>query len=254
MSRLFKVLGFALTVVTLGIVSILAASCGSSGTQYRVFNAMSNPNPNPPNFDVTINGAIVTPAGGLAFQAVQPSSGYSGVGSGNATVAVYVAGQAGTAGAQPLVSSSVSMSGSNQYTLVLMGNAPSGGLTPWVVQAFQDNNTLPANGDIEIRVINAAPSLPGAVNIYIVPPPGSIVDATPTFTGLAYGQPSQSQGSEYATIPGGTYFVVVTTSEGTPLLKPFSFSQTDGIYTMMLTDYQNGFTFYPQPIPLTDMQ
>ena len=254
MSRLFKALSLTLSVLTLSIVSVLAASCGSSGTQYRIFNAMSNPNATF-NFDVTINGAIVTPVGGMGFQYVQPSKGYSSISSGSDTVAVYQAGQAGTAGATALASASGNLSGSNQYTIVLMGNSPTGGPpNGWTAQAFPDNNTLPAAGNVEFRVINAAPSLPGAVNIYIVPTE-SIAGATPTFTGVAYGQPSQ-QPTEYATLPTGSYWVYVTTPQGTPLFPPYNFPSgaTTGIYTFMLTDTQNGFTFFEQPIPLTDMQ
>lgn len=251
MSRLFKALSLALSVLILSIVSILVASCGSNGTQYRIFNAMSNPNATY-NFDVAINGAIVTSPGGLGFQFRQPSSGYASISSGNDTVAVYQAGQAGLPGAQPIASFSVNLNSSTQYTIVLMGNSPTGGPTPWVAQAFPDNNALPAAGDVEFRVINAAPSLPGAVNIYIVPTQ-SISGAQPTFTNVAYGQPSQ-QPSEYATLPGGQYFVFVTTSQGTPLFPAYGYNVTSGIYTIMLTDVQNGFTFYQQPIVLTDMQ
>jgi len=253
MSRLFKALSLALSVLTLSIVSILAASCGSSGIQYRIFNAMSNPNATF-NFDVTINGAIVTPAGGMGFGFIQPSKGYASISSGSDTVAVFQAGQAGLPGAQPIVSSSLNLSGATQYTIVLMGNSPTGPPpNAWVAQAFPDNNALPATGNVEFRVINAAPSLPGAVNVYIVPT-ASISGATPTFTGVAYGQPSQ-QPTEYVTlpVPGSVYYIFVTTAQGTPLFfqsYPFTF----GIYTIVLTDVQNGFTFSTQPTVLTDIQ
>jgi hypothetical protein len=249
MPRLFKALSLALAIGAFSVLSIVAASCGSSGTQYRVFNAMSNPNAQFA-FDVTVNGALVTPVSGLGFRSVQPSSGYSGIGSGSNTIAVFQVGTATTSGADPLVSSTLSLSGSNQYTVVLMGNSQSG-LTPWVAQAFPDDNTLPPSGDIEFRVINAAPSLPGAVNIYIVPTL-SISGATPTFTGVAYGQPSQTP-TKYVTLPAGQYFVFVTTASGTPLFEQ-GFIETSGIYTLVLTDVQDGFTFLTQPFLLTDVQ
>jgi hypothetical protein len=254
MPRLFKALSLALAIGALGLLGIFAASCGSGSTQYRVFNAMSNPDA-PFAFDVTVNGGLVTPAGGLGFGSVQPSKGYSGISSSSDTIAVYQVGTATTSGADPLVTSTLSLSGSNQYTVVLMGNSKTGGPTTggWAAQAFPDDNTLPPSGDIKFRVINAAPSLPGAVNIYIVPTL-SISGATPTFTGVAYGQPSQTP-TEYATLPGGQYFVYVTTSAGTPLFpKPASYNETTGIFTLVLTDVQDGFTFYTVPWLLTDVQ
>jgi hypothetical protein len=251
MSRPFKALSLALAIAALGLLAIFAASCGSSSTQYRVFNAMSNPNATFA-FDVTVNGGLVTPVGGLGFGSSQPSKGYSGISSGSNTINVYQVGTATTSGADPLVTSTLSLS-SNQNTVVLMGNSQTGGPTAWAAQAFPDNNALPPSGDIEFRVINAAPSLPGAVNIYIVPTP-SISGATPTFTGVAYGQPSQTP-TEYATLPGGQYFVYVTTSTGTPLFpKPASYNETTGIFTLVLTDVQDGFTFYTVPWLLTDVQ
>ena len=249
MSRLFKALSLALAIAALGLLGIFAASCGSSSTQYRVFNAMSNPNATFA-FDVTVNGGLVTPVGGLGFGSSQPSKGYSGISSGSDTIAVYQVGTATTSGADPLVSSALSLSGSNQYTVVLMGNSKSG-VTPWVAQPFPDNNALPPSGDIEFRVINAAPNLPSPVNIYIVPTL-SISGATPTFTGVAYGQPSQTP-TEYATLPAGQYYVFVTTSSGTPLFEQ-GYNETHGIFTLVLTDVQDGFTFYTQPWLLTDVQ
>src|ERR1039458_3273839 len=254
MSRLFKALSLALAIAALGLLGIFAASCGSSSTQYRVFNAMSNPNATFA-FDVTVNGGLVTPVGGLGFGSSQPSKGYSGISSGSDTIAVYQVGTATTSGADPLVTSTLSLSGSNQYTVVLMGNsqkAPPLNLD-WAAQAFPDNNALPPSGDIKFRVINAAPTLPSPVNIYIVPTL-SISGATPTFTGVAYGQPSQTP-TEYATLPGGQYFVYVTTSTGAPLFPaPASYNETSGIFTLVLTDVQDGFTFYTQPWLLTDVQ
>jgi hypothetical protein len=250
MSRLFKALSLALAIVALGVLSIVAASCGSSSTQYRVFNAMSNPNATFA-FDVTVNGGLVTPVGGLGFGSSQPSKGYSGISSGSNTIKVYQVGTATTSGADPLVTSTLSLSGSNPYTVVLMGNSLTAGPTGWAAQAFPDNNALPPSGDIEFRVINAAPSLPGAVNIYIVPTL-SISGATPTFTGVAYGQPSQTP-TEYATLPAGQYYVFVTTSSGTPLFEQ-GYNETHGIFTLVLTDVQDGFTFYTVPWLLTDVQ
>ncbi len=250
MFRLFKTLFPALAIGALSVLTIFIPGCGSDDTQYRIFNAMSNPSATF-NFDVTVNGGLVSPAGGLGFGSVQPSTNYAGISPGGASIGVYQVGTALTSSADPLVSSALSLSASTQYTVVLMGNSKSG-LTPWVAQPFPDNNTPPPNGDIEFRAINAAPSLPGPVNIYIVPTM-SIVGATPTFTGVAYGQPSQTP-TEYATLPGGQYFVYVTTSTGVPLFRPASYSQTSGIYTLILTDVQDGFTFYTQPYLLTDVQ
>jgi len=254
MSRLLKMLSLALAVVSLGIL-MMVAGCGSSGTQYRVFNAMSNPSATF-NFDVTVNGAIVTPTGGLAFGSVQPASGYSGISSGSDSVAVYQAGTAGTAGAVPLVTSTLSLGGSTQYTIVLEGNlGASGAAFPWVAQNFPDNNTLPTNGNIEFRVIHAAPTLPKAVDIYLEGSEGSLVGLTPTFSSVAYGQTSQ-QPSEYVTLPAGTWWLyVVTAGAKTPLFPAYSYSPSTGsISTLVLTDNQSGNIWsYPAYI-LTDAQ
>lgn len=248
MSRLFKALSLALAVVTLSILSIVAASCGSGGPQYRVYNALSNPNATF-NFDVTINGSYVSPTGGMGFGTYQPGGGgYKGISSGSDTIEVYETGTTSPA----FIDSALNLSGSTQYTVVLMGNTT---LEPWVAQPFADNNTLPETGDIEFRLINAAPSLAfgtTGVDIYLLPSDTGIQPGqAPTFSSVTYGQPSG-----YATLPVGTYYLYVTESGSrTPLFPAYPYTPGSGsISTFVMTDNQPGNTWlYPVTL-LTDVE
>ena len=67
-----------------------------------------------------------------------------------------------------------------------------------------DNNGAPSSGNIQMRVINASPTL-GTADVYIVTSGTSIAGLTPTFSNLAY-----QAASDYQSLAAGSYQVIFT--------------------------------------------
>jgi len=174
MSRVFKVLPFALAVIAFGI---LAASCGNGNAHYRVVNTVANTTSfNSGGFDITINGSVVWP--GVPFPATEPTSTgkYQSASGGTDTLGVYQAGQGGQTGATPLFTSALNLSGGTDYTVVLGGNSTASGATyPLATQVISDLNPTPTAGDAGVRIIDASPYLTGldptGVDVFVLPPP-----------------------------------------------------------------------------------
>ncbi len=185
MSRVLKVLSFALAVVAFGA---FAASCGSGNAQYRVVNAI----PNTTTFDtsgfaVYMNGASIFPD--VMFTDAEPSSSgkYQSVSGGSTTLDLYTQSEAGQTGATPLINSALSLGGGTQYTVVLAGNSTAQGATyPLGAQVITDTNPTPTSGDAGLRIIDTSLAL-GAVDIYAVPT-GTACCPSPTkiASGLVY--------------------------------------------------------------------
>jgi Domain of unknown function (DUF4397) len=184
MSRLLKVLCFALAVVAMGA---FAASCGSSKAQYRVVNAI----PNTTTFDaqgfaVYMNGTGVLT--NFAFKSTSSSGGkYLSVSGGSDTLDVYPQSQAGQTGATAVINSALNLHGGTQYTVILAGNSTASGATyPLVAQVITDNNPTPTSGDAGLRIIDTSLVL-GAVDIYAVPTGTACCpSATKIASGLVY--------------------------------------------------------------------
>jgi hypothetical protein len=199
MFRLLKALPLTLA---LAAFSFFTTSCGSGNqAQVRMVHAI----PNAPALDVDINGTNDFP--GILFGGVQPSSGYTKVPSGSVTIQAFDTGTTtnpifGTNGV------TASLSSSTQYTMVLAGVLNGAGSNALAALQITDNNTAPTSGNVEFRIIHAAPSAPGSVDIYIVPDPSVINQVNPTFSGIAYTQASPT----YFSAAAGTYWVIVTTS------------------------------------------
>jgi uncharacterized protein DUF4397 len=194
MSRLLKVLSFALVVVALGA---FAASCGNGNAQYRVVNAI----PNTTTFDsagfaVYMNGAAVF--SNVTFPGVFPNSNgkYQSVSNSSNTLALYTQSEAGQVGATPLISSALNLGGGTQYTIVLAGNSTASGATyPLAAQVITDpipTATFPASGDAGVRIIDTSLTL-GAVDVFDLPPSFTCDVSTPCpsnakiASGLVYG-------------------------------------------------------------------
>ncbi len=69
---------------------------------------------------------------------------------------------------------------------------------------LQDDNTVPAAGNIKVRLIHAAPSA-GLVDVYITAPDGDILTLNPTIEGFNF-----KDNSGYLEVPAGDYRVRVT--------------------------------------------
>jgi hypothetical protein len=244
MSRLWKALCLALAVVALGI---FAASCGAGSTTYRIINVIANYNyQGTGGFDITLNGATIFTS--VMFTNVNPpgKDKYNHVSPGNEALEVFP--HAMTVGGTPVISSSLTFSGSTRYTVLLMGNNTT---NPYVAQPFTDNDVAPASGDYQFRVIHAASNLPTSVDIYIVGSPSVVTgpNPPPPNANLTYGQPSS-----YISNPTGTWWLVVTNHSGhTPLISPTSYNPGAlQIETIVLVDGQNGFGVGP-PLIYSDL-
>ncbi len=93
----------------------------------------------------------------------------------------------------------VPVTSSSETTVVLTGN--SGSLKPVILA---DSNSAPTAGDIEIRVMNAAPGI-AAADVYIVPAGSNISTLSPVATSLAF-----QAATSYQTLTAGTYQVFLT--------------------------------------------
>ncbi len=173
MSRVLKVLSFALAVFAFGA---FAASCGSGNAQYRVVNAIPNTTQffDPNGFAIYMNGTGIW--SDVTFTITEPNSNgkYQSVSGGSDTLDVYKQAESGQTGATAVINSALSLGGGIQYTLVLTGNATSA--YPVAAQLITDNNPTPTSGDAGVRIIDTSLVL-GAVDIYVLPP-GTVCDVT----------------------------------------------------------------------------
>ncbi len=236
MFRLLKALPLTLALAAL---SFFATSCGSSSqSQVRVVHAI----PDGPAVDINVNGTKVIT--NLAFDSFQPASGYLKVKAGSDTVAVLDTGTT-----TQILSSTVPLNGSTQYTVVAAGFLanPSAAL-------ITDNNAAPTSGNIEFRVIHASPSGTTPLDVYIVPPATDITNVTPQISGLS----NNTQASAYVTVAFATngYSVILTASGNkTPLFNPpYGIAPPTGsIRTLVLVDVLNGGAMSPTPLVLNDL-
>jgi hypothetical protein len=231
MFRLLKALPVTLALAAL---SFFATSCGSSNqAQIRVVHAI----PDGPALDIDVNTTKVFT--NIAFTGVQPTPpAYTKVASGNVTIQAFDTGTTtnpifGTNGV------TANLSGSSQYTIVLAGFLNGSGNNAPAVLQKTDNNTAPTSGNVEFRIIHAAPSSPGTVDVYIVPPGTDITQVNPpTIQGLVFQQAS----SPYTSVAAGTYSVIVTASgsKNAFINQDFPLPQAGMIRTLVLVDNTNG--------------
>jgi hypothetical protein len=250
--RSLKALPLTLALVTLALaaLTLVTTGCGggSSQAQARFVNAI----PNATALDIQFNGTKEFTD--VAFFGYLPSAGYTGVPAGSDTILGFATGST----TNQAFSVTTDLTAGKQYTLVATGFVPNS----VVVLPPTDNNTAPAVGNVIFRVINASPSGPSAVDIYILPNPvqGGLGSCTAPncISGVAY------QGvSTPTTLPynsnGNGYTMYVTTSGGTNPIFSQSLSvgsaTVGSIRTLVLTDIQNGNPpgMNPQAIILNDL-
>jgi hypothetical protein len=242
MLRFLKALSFLLALTAL---SVFITSCGSgNATQIRFVNAIRD---DATPLDIEVNGGkIFTDIG---FFGYQPSSGYTKTSSGSVTIAGV-----NTGTTTQVFSSSASL-GSSQYTLVATGTVTGTNGSAVQLLSIPDNNTVPAVGNVEFRVINAAPSTQNAaVDIYIIANGGNGgIQPPATIAALAY-----TQASNYITFPFnslGSGYTMYVTSTGTtnPIFSQVLPSPTNSIRTLVLTDVQNGSSLNSLAVELSDL-
>ena len=238
MSRLFKVLCLALACASL---CIFASSCGSSNSQVRVVQTISDA---PVAFDVNISGRTI--ATNVGFPSVSPGSGYTSVSSGSDSFELFTTGTT----TSPLIQTTLNMGGSKQYTVIVTGfYAGSSGANAPTAVLLTDNNTTPTTNNAAFRVVDASPSAPTSLDIYLVPPGTNIVPISPNFAGLTF-----QQASPYITMAAATYQLIVTTSGSKiPLISEAYTVSAGQIRTLVLINVQNGGSLAPLPVELSDL-
>ena len=241
MFRLMKALPLTLALAAL---SFFAASCGSSSqSQVRVVHAISDG----PALDINVNTTKVFT--NIAFSGVQPTPpAYTKVASGSDTLEAFDTGTT-----TPVINStSVSLSGSSQYTVLLTGFLNGTGPNAPTFFTITDNNAVPTAGDVEIRIIDGSANTPqGGFDVYIVPPGANIGTLTPQISGLLIGQASLYQ---TLNISGNVYEVIVTPNGNQTSIINQTYTITTGsIRTFVIVDNTGGGGINAFPLELNDL-
>jgi Domain of unknown function (DUF4397) len=241
MSRLLKILPLTLALAAL---SIFASSCGSGTSQVRVINSI----PQSPDLDVDINGTKYFPSVETGFVYPTPTTpvSYISVPAGGDTIEAF---DAGTTSDAVVPSQSISLGGSTQYTVVL------GGFITNNPQAYliTDDNTVPATGYVNIRVIDGSATA-GNNGIDAILYPQGTTPGSKQVTGLVLGQASAYLPLTFE--EGGYCIEVFNTGNDTPLFNYCTFAQSTGsITTLVIVDNdQTGIGISAQPLVYLDVE
>jgi Domain of unknown function (DUF4397) len=175
-------------------VAATTLSCGGGGNaQLRVLQG----SPNEPTLAVLIDGTTI--ASNLAFEA---NTGYQTEKSGSHQFVMEASGS--TSNLVPSANQTLNLGASTQSTFILAGYSSSlSGIL------LSDDTTTPTNSGINLRIVNAAPSIVGT-DIYVVPSGGTL-SGTATVSDLTFGS-----ASSYQSLAAGT-FTVYFTEPGTLL-------------------------------------
>jgi hypothetical protein len=213
-----------------------AVACGggsktSSTAQLRAVNAIADSVGT--GFDFLVSGAAFT--NDLQFDS---ATAYASVTSGSQTIEVR-----NTGVSTDLIAVSENLTGGDNYTFVALGTfvQPSGVL-------FTDNNTAATSGNIELRIINASPTL-GPADIYITAPGVTLNSVSAKVSSLAVGS-----ASGYQTLAAGNYEIRVT-NHGfkSPVWYDYSTTYASGaVLTLILQDGRGGGYLPPTALWLTD--
>jgi hypothetical protein len=179
-TRLWKLAPLAIGLFALATV-LVTTGCGTSSARVRLLNAFVGQS----SLDMLINSKNV--ATGVIYGA---ASGYTSVSSGSPNMQIEDTGTTNV-----LVNQSISIPSKSDSTILATGSG---------TLVLSDNNTAPSSGNIEIRVINATPTL-GTADVYIVPSGTAITPGSPTFASLGY-----QAASGYQSLAAGSYEVIFT--------------------------------------------
>jgi hypothetical protein len=255
MSRWLKALPLTLAIAALGI---FATSCGSSSNQaqIRFVDAIQDANA----LDINIYGPQhvngTQPFVDIVFRGVLPSSGYAIVPSDTDTIKGFVSPTDTT----EVFSEPVNWGSGVQYTVIATGFSATGTNSSNVVLwSIPDDNSAPASGSVQFRVINASPHSPqGGVDVYIDPIP-VLSMGNPVVSGLAYQQLSKYVSLIYYldnNSNNGNYgyeLYVTPSGSTTPIFSQYLGPGDNSIHTLVLTDIQGGNAMNPLALELTDL-
>jgi hypothetical protein len=240
MHRLFKALPLILVIAAL---SLVATGCGSSTTQARFVNAIPDTDdyggPSA-TLDVEVNGT--KEFSDVAFGAPSAST-YVGIPAGSDTIEGFEYNTSTVV----FDEQNVRLTSGTQYTLVATGFATGTNGNNVIFLNPTDNNTEPADGKVSFRVINASPSGPTAVDVWILPAPVNVPLTDPaTISSVAYKSASNYYTTNYNGAGSGFLLYVAVSGTTSPLIvNAQSIPQLGGvsegsIRTIVLYDNRNG--------------
>jgi trimeric autotransporter adhesin len=161
-------------VVAVCVAMVFMIGCGDGGSsttqQLRIVMA----SPDAPPVDILIDGTQVATA--LAYT---NSTAYLTVKAGQRRIQVLR-----VSNSTPVFDQSISVSGSSNQTLLLIG--PVSKVQPMLLTDGASNTTI-GTGQSKVRVANASPSM-GPADVYIVNAGTSLAGATATSSNLAFNQ------------------------------------------------------------------
>lgn len=175
---------FLLSAAALLILTSGFAAAQSTNARIRVVHA----SPDAPNVDITVNGAPV-----LENLPFREYSEYLSVPAGAYSFGIRVTGTTTTVATLP-----ATLAAGRDYTAIAMGYAL-GGTPGFEVVVLEDNNTLPANNGVKIRVVHGAPGAP-AVDVYVTTPFETLTGKTATLSNVGF-----KVASGYLEVPVGNY-------------------------------------------------
>jgi Domain of unknown function (DUF4397) len=199
---MFRLLKARLLASALAALSLLNVGCTTTSlTQVRFVHAIEDADA----LDIDINGTKEFTD--IAFTNVMPASGYKSAASGLVTIEGFLTGTS----TEAFSTSNVGLVNGNQYTVVATGFVTN--TNDVVIIAPVDHNTPPADGTVNFRVINASPSSPTTVDIYILKAQDQTLSPPATISGLAY-----QATSNYINVPynsAGSGYIIYVCQPGT---------------------------------------
>ena len=260
MLRLLNALPVALALTALGAVALFTVNCGSSNqAQVRFVHAIQDAGP----LDIDFNGTKKITD--VTFFTLQPTTGYAAVPAGSDTIEGF---QSGSTTTVAFTVSNVSLNSGSPYTVVATGFDTGNQGSNVILLTPTDTNTAPANGSVNWRVIDASPSGPTSVDVYILNSPfigglGCSQGNCPTLTISSPVQSASGAVSSYKTLSynsggGGEVLYVCAAGTTNPIISGYPLANVGGasvgsIRTLILTDQQNGTQMNAQPIVLSDL-
>lgn len=175
---------FILSAAALLILTSGFASAQATNARIRVVHA----SPDAPAVDITVNGGKV-----LENLPFREYSEYLSVPAGAYTFGINVTGTSTTVATLP-----ATLAAGKDYTAIAVGYAL-GGTPGFDVLVLEDDNALPANNGVKIRVVHGAPAAPG-VDIYVTTPFETLEGKNATLSNVPF-----KAASGYLTVPVGNY-------------------------------------------------
>jgi hypothetical protein len=178
MTRTLRGTALFVALVAAALLALPAFAQGAEEAKIRVAHL----SPDAPKVDVYVNDEPVDTLQGVPYGTVSP---YLPLPAGSQNVKVYATGDT----SDPLIDTDVDFREGTVYTVAAVGLVENGSLK---AQVYEDDNSLPAEGEAKVRAIHAAPDVP---SVDIAPQNGDDL-----FTNLGF-----PNATKYAEVPAGTY-------------------------------------------------